>query len=149
MDPHTAGWVGLAAIGLLVVLGVRVAYAAAAVGVIGLILTRGWTTGIGISGVIPHAESVHYTLSVLPMFILIGYLAFYAGVTKGLFDAAKAWLSHIPGGLAVGTVFSCAGFAAVSGASTASAAVFARIAIPEMLAAGYDRRLRPRERSPV
>ena len=141
MDPHVAGWVGLAAIGLLVVIGVRVAYAAAAVGVIGLILMRGWVPGIGISGVVPHSESVHYTLSVLPMFILIGYLAFYAGITKGLFDAAKAWLSHVPGGLAVGTVFSCAGFAAVSGASTASAAVFARIAIPEMLAAGYDRRL--------
>ncbi|HEY5635669.1 MAG TPA: TRAP transporter large permease [Burkholderiales bacterium] len=141
MDPLTAGWVGLAAIGVLVVIGVRVAYAAAAVGVIGLILMRGWNVGIGVSGVVPHAESVHYTLSVLPMFILIGYLAFYAGITKGLFDAAKAWLSHIPGGLGVGTVFSCAGFAAVSGASTASAAVFARIAIPEMLAAGYDRRL--------
>lgn len=141
MDPHTAGWIGLAAIGLLVVIGVRVAYAAAAVGVIGLILTRGWAPGIGISGVVPHAESVHYTLSVLPMFILIGYLAFYAGITRGLFDAAKAWLSHVRGGLAIGTVFSCAGFAAVSGASTASAAVFARIAIPEMLAAGYDRRL--------
>lgn len=141
MDPLTAGWVGLAAIGVLVVLGVRVAFAAAAVGVVGLILMRGWDVGIGVSGVVPHAESVHYTLSVLPMFILIGYLAFYAGITKGLFDAAKAWLSHIPGGLGVGTVFSCAGFAAVSGASTASAAVFARIAIPEMLAAGYDRRL--------
>jgi len=141
MDPLAAGWVGLAAIGVLVVLGVRVAFAAAAVGVVGLILMRGWNVGIGISGVVPHAESVHYTLSVLPMFILIGYLAFYAGITKGLFDAAKAWLSHIPGGLGVGTVFSCAGFAAVSGASTASAAVFARIAIPEMLAAGYDKRL--------
>ncbi len=141
MDPHTAGWVGLAAIGILVVIGVRVAFAAAAVGVIGLILTRGWVPGIGISGVVPHSESVHYSLSVLPMFILIGYLAFYAGITKGLFDAAKIWLSHIPGGLAVGTVFACAGFGAVSGASTASAAVFARIAIPEMLAAGYDKRL--------
>lgn len=141
MDPHTAGWVGMAAIGVLVVMGVRVAFAAAAVGVLGLIATRGWVAGIGVSGVVPHSESVHYTLSVLPMFILIGYLAYYAGITKGLFDAAKSWLSHIPGGLAIGTVFSCAGFAAVSGASTASAAVFARIAIPEMLAAGYDRRL--------
>ena len=141
MDPLTAGWVGLVVIGLLVVLGMRVAYAAAAVGVIGLILMRGWSVGIGIAGVVPHAESIHYTLSVLPMFILIGYLAFHAGITHGLFDATKVWLSHIPGGLAVGAVFSSAGFAAVSGSSTASAAVFARIVIPQMLAAGYDRRL--------
>jgi tripartite ATP-independent transporter DctM subunit len=141
IEPVTAGWVGIAAIGVLVVLGVRVAFAAAAVGLIGLIWMRGWDVGIGISGVIPHAESVHFSLSVLPMFILIGYMAFYAGITRGLYDAGTKWLSRIPGGLGVGSVFACAGFAAVSGASTASAAVCARIAIPEMLRAGYDRRL--------
>jgi len=141
LDPTTAGWVGIAAIGVFVVLGVRVAYAAAAVGIIGLVYLRGWAPGTGIAGIIPHAESVHFTLSVLPMFILIGYLAFYAGITSGLYDAGAKWLSRIPGGLGVGSVFACAGFAAVSGASTASAAVFSRIAIPEMLRAGYDRKL--------
>jgi tripartite ATP-independent transporter DctM subunit len=79
-------------------------------------------------------------LSLIPTFILIGYLAYYAGLTKALFQAAKRWLAWVPGGLAVSTVFATAGFAAVSGASVATSAVFARIAIPEMLAIGYDKR---------
>ncbi|MEL6965276.1 MAG: TRAP transporter large permease, partial [Pseudomonadota bacterium] len=73
-------------------------------------------------------------------FILIGYLAYYAGLTKALFEAAKRWVGWLPGGLGVSTVFATAGFAAVSGASVATSAVFARIAIPEMLSIGYDRR---------
>jgi tripartite ATP-independent transporter DctM subunit len=82
-----------------------------------------------------------YALSVIPMFILIGFLAFHAGMTQALFDAARKWLGWVPGGLAVATVMATAGFAAVSGASTATAAVFSRVAIPEMLKYGYDPRL--------
>ncbi|MEM6678666.1 MAG: TRAP transporter large permease, partial [Pseudomonadota bacterium] len=67
-------------------------------------------------------------------------LAYYAGLTKALFEAAKRWVGWLPGGLGVSTVFATAGFAAVSGASVATSAVFARIAIPEMLKLGYDKR---------
>mgnify|MGYP005680461847 FL=1 len=80
-------------------------------------------------------------MGLLPIFILIGFLAFQAGMTKQLFEAAKAWVGFVPGGLAVATVFATAGFAAVSGASTATAAVFSRVAIPEMLKEGYDKKL--------
>src|SRR5690606_13025809 len=69
------------------------------------------------------------------------YLAYYAGLTQGAFYAARCWFGWLPGGLAVATVFATAGFAAVSGASTATAAVFSRVAIPEMLKYGYDRSL--------
>ena len=62
------------------------------------------------------------------MFIFIGFLAFHAGMTQQLFDAARKWVGWVPGGLAVSTVFATAGFAAVSGASTATAAVFSRVA---------------------
>jgi C4-dicarboxylate transporter DctM subunit len=75
----------------------------------------------------------------IPTFILIGYLAYYAGLTKALFEMAKRWVGWMPGGLGVATVFATAGFAAVSGASVATSAVFARIAIPEMLKVGYDK----------
>jgi tripartite ATP-independent transporter DctM subunit len=75
------------------------------------------------------------------MFILIGFIAYHAGLTHALFEAARAWLGWVPGGLAVSTVFATAGFAAVSGASTATAAVFTRVAVPHMLENGYDRRL--------
>ena len=67
----------------------------------------------------------------LPPFILIGFLAYHAGMTKKLFDAARKWIGWVPGGLAVATVMAQAGFAAVSGASTATAAVFSRVAIPK------------------
>jgi tripartite ATP-independent transporter DctM subunit len=126
---------------VLVLIGVRVFAAAALTGLLGCVAILGWDAGAGIVGTIPHSKAVNYALSVLPMFILIGFVAYHAGLTHALFEAAKAWFGWVPGGLAVATVFATAGFAAVSGASTATAAVFTRVAIPHMLAAGYDRRL--------
>jgi tripartite ATP-independent transporter DctM subunit len=125
----------------MVFAGVRVFYAAAIVGLVGLVSMIGWEAGAGMVGTIPHSKAVTYTLSVLPMFILIGFLAFHAGITEALFDAGRKWIGWVPGGLAVATVMAATGFAAVSGASTATAAVFARTAIPDMLKYGYDRRL--------
>ncbi len=141
MDPFSLGIISIIGIITLVFLGVRVAFAAGFVGVVGLIVLRGWSAGGGMAGLTAHSSVTHYTLSVLPMFILIGYLAFYAGLTQGAFRCARAWFGWLPGGLAVATVFATAGFAAVSGASTATAAVFSRVAIPEMLKYDYDRRL--------
>ena len=141
IDNLTLGLIGCIALLVLVVVGVRVYLAAALVGLIGCIAIIGWGPGAGLVGTIPHSKSVNYTLSVLPMFILIGYLAYYAGMTQSLFEAAKAWMGWMPGGLAIATIFAVAAFSAVSGASTAAAAVFARVAIPEMLKANYDRRL--------
>ncbi|WP_037493879.1 TRAP transporter large permease [Sneathiella glossodoripedis] len=141
LDPLVTGIIGMGALMLMVFLGVRVYIAATVVGMIGIVSIIGWDAGTGIVGTIPHSKSTLYSLSVLPMFILIGYLAFHAGITTAAFDAAKKWIGWVPGGLAVASVFAAAGFAAVSGASTATAAVFSRVAIPEMLRAGYDRRL--------
>lgn len=141
MDALTIGILGAAALVLLAVMGVRIAFAAAIVGTIGLMALMGVEAGLRTAGVIPHAKSVSYTLSVLPMFIVIGYLAYYAGMTTACFEAARRWFGWMPGGLAIGTVFAVAGFSAVSGASTAAAAVFARVAIPEMLKSGYNKRL--------
>ena len=135
------GIIGCLALLAFVAVGVRVYIAAAIVGALGIVAIIGWQAGAGMVGTIPHSKSVNYTLSVLPLFILIGYLAYHAGMTQALFDACKKWFGWMPGGLAIATIFAVAGFSAVSGASTAAAAVFARVAIPEMLKAGYDRRL--------
>jgi tripartite ATP-independent transporter DctM subunit len=132
---------------VLVLIGVRVAFAAAFIGIIGLCLffmqrqgfDRGLVTALKLAGQVPHSKSTGYALSLIPTFILIGYLAYYAGLTKALFEAAKRWVGWLPGGLGVSTVFATAGFAAVSGASVATSAVFARIAIPEMLKMNYDK----------
>ncbi|MBL4785698.1 MAG: TRAP transporter large permease [Cohaesibacteraceae bacterium] len=134
---------------VFVLLGIRVAFAAGLVGFFGLVVyfsqkmgfEKGVVVAIKMAGTIPHSKSVFYALSLIPTFILIGFLAFHAGLTKKLFDAAKKWLGWMPGGMAVATIFATAGFAAVSGASVATAAVFARVAIPEMLAEGYSKRL--------
>mgnify|MGYP001614321562 FL=1 len=142
MDPLTIGISAGAALVALAALGVRIAYAAALVGVIGLTILMGdLYPAIVAAGTVPYSKGTSYELSVLPMFILIGYLAYYAGMTTTSFEAAKRWLGWLPGGLAIGTIFAVAAFSAVSGASVAAAAVFARVAIPEMLKSGYDRRL--------
>ena len=137
---------------LLVVLGMRVAFAAGLAGFIGLVWLR-WNgfdydpnrffkalqISVKVAGLTPHSKVSAHVLSLIPVFILIGYLAYYAKLTSALFEAAKQWIAWVPGGLAVSTVFATAGFAAVSGASVATAAVFARIAIPEMLKIGYNK----------
>jgi tripartite ATP-independent transporter DctM subunit len=133
---------------LFVVMGVRVAFAAAAAGFIGLLwifsakmgFERGFLVAMKMAGTIPHSKVSTLALSLIPTFILIGFLAYHAGLTRALFEAAKRWVGWLPGGMGVATVFSAAGFAAVSGASVATSAVFARIAIPEMLQLGYDKR---------
>jgi tripartite ATP-independent transporter DctM subunit len=142
MDPLAIAVSGAAVLVALAALGVRIAYAAALVGVLGLtVLTGGLYPALVAAGTVPYSKGTSYELSVLPMFILIGYLAYYAGMTTTSFEAAKRWFGWLPGGLAVGTIFAVAAFSAVSGASTAAAAVFARVAIPEMLKAGYNRKL--------
>ncbi|MCV6585315.1 MAG: TRAP transporter large permease [Marinibacterium sp.] len=152
MDPIEIGLWVTGGLLLMVVLGMRVAFAAALAGLVGLILIfwskkgfatdqLGWalTVAIKTGGQVPHSKVASQALSLIPTFILIGYLAYYARLTEALFEAAKRWIAWVPGGLAVSTVFATAGFAAVSGASVATAAVFARIAIPEMLKIGYNK----------
>ena len=140
-DPLLVGLIGLVILFILVLFGVRIVFAAATVGLLGLIELLGWGPAAGIIGTIPHSKSSTYALSVLPMFIFVGFIAFHANMTQQLFDAARKWLGWLPGGLAVSTVIGSAGFAAVSGASPDPAAVFSRVAIPEMLKYGYDKKL--------
>jgi C4-dicarboxylate transporter, DctM subunit len=152
MEPIEIGlWVSAGMLAM-VFLGMRVAFAAALAGLVGIFLifwakfgfapdkiTKAMVVSVKVAGQVPHSKVTSQALSLIPTFILIGYLAYYAGLTKALFEAAKRWIAWVPGGLAVSTVFATAGFAAVSGASVATAAVFARIAIPEMLAIGYNK----------
>jgi tripartite ATP-independent transporter DctM subunit len=141
LSPLAIGGIGVVVMLALCFAGMRFAFAGALVGTAGLVWLIGWDAGIRTAGIAPYTSGSNYTLSVLPMFILIGYLAYYAGITQSAFEAARRWFGWLPGGLATGTVFAVAGFSAVSGASSAAAAVFAKVAIPEMLRAKYDKRL--------
>ncbi|NIY72401.1 TRAP transporter large permease [Marivivens donghaensis] len=153
MESIEIGLVVSAGLLVMVILGMRVAFAAGLAGLTGLIwifwAKKGydpaqfmWALEVAVKtgGQVPHSKVASQALSLIPTFILIGYLAYYAGLTKALFTAAKRWIAWVPGGMAVATVFATAGFAAVSGASIATSAVFARIAIPEMLEVGYNKR---------
>ncbi|NBT41735.1 MAG: TRAP transporter large permease subunit, partial [Alphaproteobacteria bacterium] len=152
MDTVTIGLQVSLGMLVMVVLGMRVAFAAGLAGFVGLVWLRWngfdydparfWKSvqiSVKVAGLTPHSKVSAQVLSLIPVFILIGYLAYYARLTMALFEAAKRWIAWVPGGLAVSTVFATAGFAAVSGASVATAAVFARIAIPEMLKIGYNK----------
>ena len=152
MEPIEIGlWVSGGML-VFVLLGMRVAFAAGLAGFVGLVWLRwngfdydpdrfwkAFQISVKIAGLTPHSKVSAQVLSLIPVFILIGYLAYHAKLTVALFEAAKRWIAWVPGGLAVSTVFATAGFAAVSGASVATAAVFARIAIPEMLKVGYNK----------
>jgi tripartite ATP-independent transporter DctM subunit len=141
MDPLIMGLLGLAAIFVLVVLGMRIAFATALVGFVGIWTMKNMGVAGKVLGFLPHGIVAHYSLSVIPLFIIMGYYAFYAGLTDDIFFTARQWVGHLPGGLAIASVFGCAGFAACTGASTASAAIMGRVAIPEMRRYGYHPRL--------
>ncbi len=138
MDPLTLGALGFVVLILMVMFGVHIVFATALTGFIGIAILKGWTVAANIAGIIPHSTSSNYLFSVLPMFILIGFFAHASGMVRGAYRAARAWMGWMPGGLAISTVFAAAGFGAVSGASQATAAVFARVAIPELLKFKYN-----------
>ena len=90
---------------------------------------------------LPYQQIANWTLSVIPMFIIMGLLLWKAGLTESLYVAGRQWLGWLPGGLAVGTNVAGAGLASVSGSTVGTTYALARIGIPEMLKAGYDKRL--------
>jgi tripartite ATP-independent transporter DctM subunit len=135
------GILGLVILLILIILGMRVAYAVTIVGALGVILIQGWGPGTKFIGYLPSSEVGSYTYSAIPLFVLMGYFTYYAGIADDLFKTARAWIQHIRGGLPIATVIASAGFATVSGASTASTSVLGKIAIPQMLGSGVDKKL--------
>lgn len=137
----TNAHIAVSALGILLVLiALRVPLAVALISVpfVGLWHMLGWNAAMGSLRIIPFNFAANWQLSSVPMFLLMGYLAYHTGITKGLFRAARVWLSWMPGGLAVASVLGCSGFAAVTGSSVACAAAMGRIAVPEMLKNKYD-----------
>lgn len=129
--------------GIVVLLGLialRVPIGPALIGVsfAGIWAMVGPRAAWGAVGIIPWNFTATWQMSSIPMFLLMGFLCFHAGLTKGLFEAARMWLARLPGGMAIAAVFGAAGFAAVTGSSVACAAAMGRIAVPEMMRQRYD-----------
>ena len=138
MSSLALGAYGLIAVLVLLVLRVPIGVALGGTGFIGIWLFAGPRAAWGMLSEVPYEFIAHWTLSSVPMFLLMGYVAFHSGLTVGIFNAAQVWLGRLPGGLAVATVSGAAGFAAVTGSSIAAAAAMGRIAVPEMTRNGYD-----------
>lgn len=132
------GFLGIGVLVLLLALRMPIGLSLIGVSFAGIWLLLGERPAWGIFRAVPYNFAANWTLSSVPMFLLMGYVSYHAGLTQGLFDAAKAWLSRLPGGTAISAVCGAAGFAAVTGSSVACAAAMGRMAIPEMLKQRYD-----------
>ncbi len=115
-----------------------VGFALMLVSMVGIAQLKSWEIAIGMLKTEPFDFAAHWSFSAIPMFLLMGAVAHHSGISTALFTAARLWLGFLPGGLAVAANFACAGFAAASGSSTATAAAMGRISVPEMTKAGYD-----------
>ena len=123
----------------MMVVGIPIAIALAASGMLGIYLVSGdWSKVMGILSLAPYSTVADYQLTTIPMFILMAYFSASGGLARDLYNAASNWLSNIKGGLAIATVFACGVFGAMSGSSVAGASVMAKIAMPEMRRHGYS-----------
>lgn len=125
----------------LMLLRVPIGISMAVAGTAGLWSIGGARVAWSSLGVLPFGSVSSFTLSVLPMFVLMGLVLWRSGVTERLYAAARVWIGWLPGGLAVTTNMAGAGMAATSGSTLGITYALGRIAIPEMLRSGYDRRL--------
>jgi len=137
------GLVGLGLMMLLCLLRVPISFAMAAIGIVGYAYMRdwNWTVAFAMTQTKLYETGRNYTLSVVPLFILMGNFVTRAGMSQELFRAAYAFIGHLRGGLAMATVWASAGFGGICGSSIATAATFAKVAYPSMKRFGYSDRL--------
>jgi len=141
VPPTSVGLIGIILILVLLFLGMPVGIVMGLIGFLGLvylIAVKGGLTNIGLT---PYTTMASYTLSIIPLFVLMGELCFHSGITSKMYDAAYRWVGRLPGGLAIATVGACAGFACVTGSSVATVATIGSVAFPEMQRYKYDIKL--------
>lgn len=137
----TEALLGFAAIFVLALCRLPLAFAMGLVGFVGMGLIRGWDPAIASTAQVVHETGFAYTLSVIPLFVLMGNFVARAGLAHELFAAAYAFIGHRRGGLAHATVAACAGFGAICGSSIATAATMSKVAYPSMRKLGYSNTL--------
>ena len=141
MNEITVAIIALTLLLLLFATGLELGFAMAAVGFLGFGYLNGFSSAMSLLGRDIYDVITNYGYTVFPLFILMGQIAFNAGIAVKLYDSAHKFIGHIPGGLAMATVMGATGFKAICGSSAATSATFASVAIPEMDRYGYDKRL--------
>ena len=140
-DPGTTGIIVMVFLFAALTVGIHIGVALGLSGLLGMTLTIGTHAALAQLATVPFAMTNSFTLAVIPLFILMGSLATQARLTTDLYTAAHNWLGRLPGGLAMATTVASAAFGAACGSTVVNAAVFTRIAMPEMTRYGYDKRL--------
>lgn len=138
MSATSIGFAGIIVLVALFIIRMPIAFAMAAVGFVGFSLVTSFKTGLSMLPREIFEQLTSYSISAIPMFILMGYYAFSAGIGARLYEAAYKIFGHIRGGLAIASIFACAAFGAICGSSTATAATMGKLAIPAMKKYGYD-----------
>ncbi|MDX9871505.1 MAG: TRAP transporter large permease, partial [Clostridia bacterium] len=138
MSEATIGLIGIIAFFVLLFLRMPIAYSMAIVGFVGFAVLSSPEAACRVVAKEIYTIFQSYSLSVVPMFTLMGFFAFYSGIGSRLFDLAYKLLGHLPGGLAIATQATCALFGAVCGSTTATSATIGALAIPEMKKYKYD-----------
>jgi len=141
MSSEMIGILGILCMFVFLAFRMYIGMAMALIGFIGLCFICGVPAASSILGIVPYAQSTSYTLSVIPLFVLMGQFAFISGISTDIYKTVYAWMGRFQGGLAMATVLACAGFAAVCGSSLATGATMGMVAIPEMDKYKYDHRL--------
>jgi tripartite ATP-independent transporter DctM subunit len=135
------GIIGLLVLFFLLAIRTPVAISMIIVGIGGITTLNGWKAAMSTLVDESFVIASNYELIVIPLFILMGNFATLSGMSRDLYRSAYAWFGHWRGGLATATIASCAGFAALSGSSVASAVTMGRVSLPEMRRYNYDPRL--------
>lgn len=135
------GLLGFAAVLVLVMLRIPIAFAMGFVGMVGFMFETSYRASISMAARLIIDTSQDYGLSVVPLFILMGLFVNKAGISRELYAASNAFLGHLRGGLAMATIVACGGFAAISGSSLATAATMSKVAMPEMRRFNYSDKL--------
>jgi len=138
MSPVSVGVIGLALLLFLLAIRLPVGFAMALIGLSGFIFLVSPEGGLTMAARACWDQFASYNFSVIPLFILMGQFAFFSGISGRLYKSAYNWLGHMRGGLAMATVGACAGFAAICGSSTATAATMGAVSLPEMRKYNYD-----------
>ncbi len=152
MDPIVLGAVGFLIVLLLLAIRVPIAFALAGMAALCTLIFFATKSGgfdlaraIRPTTTLIFSNTFHlihsYNLSMIPLFIALGHIAYRAGITTDIYHAARVWLARIPGGVAMASVIGCGGFSAITGSSVACASAMGRICVPEMLRFNYDPRL--------
>ena len=139
MSEIVLGTLLIALLFALFALGVEISISLGIVGVLGLLYLKGFGVGLGVVGSIAWSNASSFSFIAVPLFIFMSGILLHSGIGKGLYTAVARWVSFLPGGLAVASIFSCAIFGAISGSSVATAATIGMIAVPEMERRGYAR----------